>query len=74
MADDVTIDDMKMVWKRLEKLEKDAKETARLRDSQDDYDKTVTKNTADDAKEFREGIKKLDARVVTLEKASKGKK
>jgi len=72
MGDDVTLDDLQKVYKRLEALESGLKEAVRLQKTQDDYDKDMNKVIADNAKSTRDDMKKLEGRVSDLEK--KGKK
>ena len=73
MADDVTLEDLQKVYKRLDALESGLKETNRLLKIQDDYDKDMNKIISDNAKSVSDDLKKLTARVADLEKKA-GKK
>ena len=68
MADDVTLEDLQKVYKRLDALESGLKETIRLLKIQDDYDKDMNKIISDNAKSVSDDLKKLVARVTDLEK------
>ena len=68
MADDVTLEDLQKVYKRLEALESGLKEANRLLKIQDDYDKDMNKIIADGAKSTADDLKKLTGRVTDLEK------
>ena len=68
LADDVTMDDLQKVYKRLEALESGLKETNRLLKIQDDYDKDMNKIISDGAKSTGDDLKKLTGRVTDLEK------
>jgi hypothetical protein len=68
MADDVTLEDLQKVYKRLDALESGLKETSRLLKIQDDYDKDMNKLIADNAKSASDDLKKLAGRVSDLEK------
>jgi hypothetical protein len=71
MADDVTLDDLQKVYKRIDALEAGLKETNRLLKVAEDYTKDLTSNNADDIKAVRETVKKLEGRVGELEKKTK---
>jgi predicted nucleic acid-binding Zn-ribbon protein len=71
MADDVTLEDLQKVYKRLEALESGLKEVVRVQKGQDDYDKDMNKIIADNAKSGRDDMKKLEGRVTDLEKKMK---
>ena len=73
MADDVTLEDLQKVYKRLEVLEAATKELARLQKVGDEYDKDMNKIITDTGKDLRDDIKALKGRVDTLEKSSKKK-
>ncbi|HLY56010.1 MAG TPA: hypothetical protein VKS60_10665 [Stellaceae bacterium] len=66
--DDVTLEDLQKVYKRLEVLEAGLKECNRLLKIQDDYDKDMNKIIVDQTKTFRTDIDKLDTRVSQIEK------
>ncbi|HLB99551.1 MAG TPA: hypothetical protein VJK90_17900 [Acetobacteraceae bacterium] len=68
MADDVTLEDLQKVYKRLDALESGLKETNRLLKIQDDYDKDMNKVISDGAKSTGDDLKKLTGRVTDLEK------
>lgn len=68
MADDVTLEDLQKVYKRLEALESGLKEANRLLKIQDDYDKDMNKIISDNAKSTGDDLKKLTGRVTDLEK------
>ena len=68
MADDVTLEDLQKVYKRLDALEAGLKEANRLQKISDDYAKDISTNSADDIKSVRDSIKKLESRVTDLEK------
>ena len=68
MADDVTLEDLQKVYKRLEALESGLKEANRLLKIQDDYDKDMNKIISDGAKSTGDDLKKLTGRVTDLEK------
>jgi hypothetical protein len=68
MADDVTLEDLQKVYKRLDALESGLKETIRLLKAQDDYDKDMNKIISDNAKSGSDDMKKLTGRVADLEK------
>ena len=68
MADDVTLEDLQKVYKRLEALESGLKEANRLLKIQDDYDKDMNKVISDGAKSTGDDLKKLTGRVTDLEK------
>jgi len=68
MADDVTLEDLQKVYKRLDALESGLKETNRLLKNQDDYDKDMNKIISDNAKSVSDDLKKLTGRVADLEK------
>jgi hypothetical protein len=68
MADDVTLEDLQKVYKRLDALESGLKEIIRLLKTQDDYDKDMNKIISDNAKSTGDDMKKLTARVADLEK------
>ena len=68
MADDVTLEDLQKVYKRLDALEAGLKEANRLQKISDDYAKDISTNSADDIKSVRDSIKKLESRVTDVEK------
>jgi hypothetical protein len=68
LADDVTLEDLQKVYKRLEALESGLKEANRLLKIQDDYDKDMNKIISDGAKSTGDDLKKLTGRVTDLEK------
>jgi polyhydroxyalkanoate synthesis regulator phasin len=68
MADEVTLDDLQKIYKRLETLESGLKEVVRLQKIQDDYDKDMSKIIADGTKSTRDDMKKLEGKVTDLEK------
>ena len=69
MADeDVTLEDLQKVYKRLDALESGLKETNRLLKIQDDYDKDMNKIITDNDKSVSDDMKKLTSRVADLEK------
>jgi len=68
MADDVTLEDLQKVYKRLDALESGLKEITRLLKAQDDYDKDMNKIISDGAKSTGDDMKKLTGRVTDLEK------
>ncbi len=68
MADDVTLEDLQKVYKRLDALESGLKEANRLLKIQDDYDKDMNKIIADSTKSASDDLKKLTGRVADLEK------
>ena len=68
VSDDVTLEDLQKVYKRLEALEAGLKETNRLLKIQDDYGSDLNKLIADNAKKASSDIDKLDTRVVQIEK------
>ena len=68
MSDDVTLEDLQKVYKRLEALESGLKETNRLLKIQDDFGSDLNKMIADNAKKSSSDIDKLDTRVSLIEK------
>ena len=68
MADDVTLEDLQKVYKRLDALESGLKEANRLIKIQDDYESDMNKIIQDNTKTFRTEIDKLDTRVSQVEK------
>ena len=68
MADDVTLEDLQKVYKRLEALESGLKEANRLLKIQDEYDTDMNKIIVDNAKSADDDLRKLTGRVTDLEK------
>ena len=68
MSDDVTLEDLQKVYKRLEALEAGLKETNRLLKIQDEFGSDLNKMIADNAKTLGGQIDKLDTRVSQIEK------
>jgi hypothetical protein len=69
MADeDVTLEDLQKVYKRLDALESGLKEANRLLKIEDDYVKDMNKVIMDNDKSVSDDLKKLTSRVADLEK------
>lgn len=68
MADDVTLEDLQKVYKRLDALEGGVKEVNRLLKIEDDYVKDMNKIIMDNDKSASDDLKKLTGRVADLEK------
>ena len=66
--DDVTLEDLQKVYKRLDALESGLKEANRLQKIEDDWDKDISKIMTDTFKSIRDDMKKLETKMTDLEK------
>jgi Na+/phosphate symporter len=73
MADDVTLEDLQQVNKRLAKLEADLKEAQRLHGILDTFVTDINKNFVDHIKDNQTNFTNLTKRVGELEKQIKKK-
>jgi hypothetical protein len=68
MADDVTKDDLQLVWKHIQALEAALKETVRLQKIGDDFSTDINNNFIDHTKQNQASFKQSDGKVSDVEK------
>jgi hypothetical protein len=68
VGDDVTKEDLQLVWKHIQALESGLKETTRLQGITEEFAKDINNNVGDHIKQNQDSFKKSDGRISDVEK------